>query len=52
MFENRLYINGNDAFLRYGVLLAQGGINDLIKYPTRKHIYTTIGLSKRALTLI
>lgn len=36
MFENRLYINGNDAFLRYGVLLAQGGINDLIKYPTRK----------------
>ena len=36
MFENRLYINGIDAFLRYGVLLAQGGINDLIKYPTRK----------------
>ena len=36
MFENRLYINGNDAFLRYGVLLAQGGINDLLKYPTRK----------------
>ena len=36
MFENRLYINGNDAFLRYGVLLAQGGVNDLIKYPTRK----------------
>ena len=36
MFENRLYIDGNDAFLRYGVLLAQGGINDLIKYPTRK----------------
>lgn len=36
MFKNRLYINGNDAFLRYGVLLAQGGINDLIKYPTRK----------------
>ena len=36
MFENRLYINGNDAFLRYGVLLAQGGANDLIKYPTRK----------------
>ena len=40
MFENRLYINGNDAFLRYGVLLAQGGINDLLKYPTRKaYIY-------------
>ena len=36
MFENRLYINGIDAFLRYGVLLAQGGINDLLKYPTRK----------------
>ena len=36
MFENRLYINGIDAFLRYGVLLAQGGVNDLIKYPTRK----------------
>lgn len=36
MFENRLYINGNDAFLHYGVLLAQGGVNDLIKYPTRK----------------
>ena len=36
MFENRLYIDDNDAFLRYGVLLAQGGINDLIKYPTRK----------------
>lgn len=36
MFENRLYINGNDAFLRYGVLLTQGGINDLLKYPTRK----------------
>ena len=36
MFENRLYIDGNDAFLRYGILLAQDGINDLIKYPTRK----------------
>ena len=36
MFENRLYIDDNDAFLRYGVLLAQGGINDLLKYPTRK----------------
>ena len=36
MFENRLYIDGNDAFLSYGVLLAQGGINDLLKYPTRK----------------
>lgn len=38
MMSGRLYIDGNDVFLRYGIYVIEGGWNELIAFPPLKSV--------------
>ena len=35
---NRLFIDGNDAYLQYGVYVTSGGFNELVAFPPLKSV--------------
>ena len=35
---NRLFIDGNDAYLQYGVYVTSGGYNELVAFPPLKSV--------------
>lgn len=39
--KNRLYIDGHDAFVEYGIFVEQGGYKQLIQFPAFKTLDTT-----------
>ena len=51
--KNNLYIDGTDAFTRFGVFIAEGGHNEVVAFPALKAPgFLMIGLSMTVLKWI